>query len=440
MTRAEALALLLDVLAMPPVRRIEALRGLPPGATRSILDEWWWQAHGGQRSPRGDWRIWPIVAGRGFGKTRAGAEWVWQRARDHPGARIALVGASLRRGRQGDGRGRKRPARRRPLRRGAALDLEPRRLRLPVGRRGLRLRRRPARPAARAAAPFRLVRRARQMAARGRRLGQSDARPEARRAAAHDRHHDAAAGAGPEAHPGPAALRADQGPHRREPPPAPPTSARRWRRCTAAPGSAARSSTACCSTISKARCGPGRCSTRGGCGSGDGGFAAERAANLDEWAESGRPALQRIVVGLDPPASATGDACGIVVCGLDEDGVAYVLADLTASGLRPEGWARRVAAAAEAWQARQGRRREEPGRRHDRERAARRRLRPPGEPGPAPRGQGRAGRAGGAALRDRPGQARRPLPRARGPALRRSPMRAIRDQARPTAPTRWSGR
>jgi len=33
------------------------------------------------------------------------------------------------------------------------------------------------------------------------------------------------------------------------------------------------------------------------------------------------------------------------------DGIAYVLADLTVAGERPEGWARRVAAAAEAWDA-----------------------------------------------------------------------------------------
>jgi phage terminase large subunit-like protein len=58
-----------------------------------------------------------------------------------------------------------------------------------------------------------------------------------------------------------------------------------------------------------------------------------------------------VVIGVDPPASAHGDACGIVVCGLGADGVAYVLADHTVSGLRPEGWARRVAAAAEAWDA-----------------------------------------------------------------------------------------
>jgi phage terminase large subunit-like protein len=58
----------------------------------------------------------------------------------------------------------------------------------------------------------------------------------------------------------------------------------------------------------------------------------------------------RIVVGVDPPASAEG-TCGIVVCGLGGDGVSYVLADLSVAGLGPEGWARKVAAAAEAWRA-----------------------------------------------------------------------------------------
>jgi len=37
--------------------------------------------------------------------------------------------------------------------------------------------------------------------------------------------------------------------------------------------------------------------------------------------------LKRIVIGVDPPASAQGDACGIVACGLGADGVAYVLGD-----------------------------------------------------------------------------------------------------------------
>jgi len=58
--------------------------------------------------------------------------------------------------------------------------------------------------------------------------------------------------------------------------------------------------------------------------------------------------FDRIVVGVDPPASAEGDACGIVVAGR-EDGKLYVLADLSVEGASPERWARAVAGAAAAW-------------------------------------------------------------------------------------------
>ena len=47
-----------------------------------------------QRPPEGDWSIWLIMAGRGFGKTRAGAEWIDGLARAYPGCQIALVGAT----------------------------------------------------------------------------------------------------------------------------------------------------------------------------------------------------------------------------------------------------------------------------------------------------------------------------------------------------------
>lgn len=56
----------------------------------------------------------------------------------------------------------------------------------------------------------------------------------------------------------------------------------------------------------------------------------------------------RVVVGVDPPGSATGDACGIVVCGL-HGGRGIVLADASCAGERPAGWARRVVAAADSW-------------------------------------------------------------------------------------------
>lgn len=56
---------------------------------------WELLAREAQLAPADDWRIWMIMAGRGFGKTRAGSEWVRRIAEDHPEARIALVSASL---------------------------------------------------------------------------------------------------------------------------------------------------------------------------------------------------------------------------------------------------------------------------------------------------------------------------------------------------------
>lgn len=70
-------------------------------------------------------------------------------------------------------------------------------------------------------------------------------------------------------------------------------------------------------------------------------------------ARGNRPAtLDRIVVAVDPPASAHGDACGIVVAGRRER-VGYVLADHSCRGLSPQGWARRVAETATTFEAHQ---------------------------------------------------------------------------------------
>lgn len=51
--------------------------------------------HDGQLPPEGDWRTWLIIAGRGFGKTRAGAEWVLSLVRAAPAIRIALIAATI---------------------------------------------------------------------------------------------------------------------------------------------------------------------------------------------------------------------------------------------------------------------------------------------------------------------------------------------------------
>lgn len=45
-----------------------------------------------QIAPSGDWRVWLIQAGRGWGKTRTGAEWVREQVERHGKKRIALIG------------------------------------------------------------------------------------------------------------------------------------------------------------------------------------------------------------------------------------------------------------------------------------------------------------------------------------------------------------
>jgi hypothetical protein len=56
---------------------------------------WPFWARREQLPPASAWRTWLIMAGRGFGKTRAGAEWVRHVAEEEPQARIALVARSI---------------------------------------------------------------------------------------------------------------------------------------------------------------------------------------------------------------------------------------------------------------------------------------------------------------------------------------------------------
>ena len=61
--------------------------------------------------------------------------------------------------------------------------------------------------------------------------------------------------------------------------------------------------------------------------------------------------LTRIVVAVDPPASATGDACGLIVAGCDASARGFILADGTVEKASPETWARAAATLAETWAA-----------------------------------------------------------------------------------------
>lgn len=75
-----------------------------------------------------------------------------------------------------------------------------------------------------------------------------------------------------------------------------------------------------------------------------------RVEDLARCRGSRPPEFDKIVVAVDPPATATGDACGIVVAGRLGDR-AFVLADLTVSGMTPNGWAIEAVKAAEAFHA-----------------------------------------------------------------------------------------
>jgi len=62
---------------------------------QALQEKYEWYAPGkawkAQQPPPGDWRIWLLLAGRGFGKTRAGAEFVRDRVMAGEARRIALV-------------------------------------------------------------------------------------------------------------------------------------------------------------------------------------------------------------------------------------------------------------------------------------------------------------------------------------------------------------
>ncbi|MEM6421234.1 MAG: terminase family protein [Pseudomonadota bacterium] len=77
-------------------------------------------------------------------------------------------------------------------------------------------------------------------------------------------------------------------------------------------------------------------------------------ADLEAARVAEAPALDRVVVAVDPPVSATGDECGIVVAGVvDGDGpgrsVGYVIADESLAGASPQAWAEAAVAAYELY-------------------------------------------------------------------------------------------
>jgi phage terminase large subunit-like protein len=313
---------------LDPVVQGRVVRSLSRAQRRELNQRWALWAHDGQIEPPGDWRVWLIRAGRGFGKTRAGAEWVSAMARGMPEARIALVGATiedvrrvmiegesgiLRVAHQGESFDWRRDAGELRFASGAIAYVysaeAPEKLRGPEHavawcdelakwRNGdvtwdnlmmtMRISERPRVLVTTTPRPTALMRRVMTLEGVVETLGRT-----------RDNEHLPASFV--------AAMHAMYG----------------------------------ASVLGRQEL--------------DGELIEDLTGAL--WSRAGLeacrvrlgPELVRVVIGVDPPAGTGGDACGIVVAGLGRDGRGYVLDDASVQGASPEGWAQAVARAAARW-------------------------------------------------------------------------------------------
>jgi phage terminase large subunit-like protein len=83
-----------SIASLPPSKRQAFLDSLSGDELAHIEHDWRFWARDEQLAPPGLWRIWLLLAGRGFGKTRVGAEWCHERAAESV-CRIAIVGATM---------------------------------------------------------------------------------------------------------------------------------------------------------------------------------------------------------------------------------------------------------------------------------------------------------------------------------------------------------
>ncbi len=332
-------SLLARVRALPPAMRAAAVARLvgdadgggdttgDTGRDTSVR-----RPHGGQVPPDGDWATWLILAGRGFGKTFAGAAWIDACARAVPRARLALVAATL-----GDARA--------VMVEGDAgiLAVAAERPRFAPTRRLLTWPNGSTATLFGAAEPDSL-------------RGPSFHFAWGDEIAKWDFAEAALANLG-------LALRLGERPRRvltTTPRPLP------WLQALAAP-TAAVTVTRGSTVDNRANLPPAfiaaMVAEHGGTRLGrqelNGEFVADldgalwQRATLERCRVAAAPLKGRTVIGVDPPAGegAHADACGIVVVRLGADGRGYVVADRSVRGRSPDGWAQAVVAAAGEFEA-----------------------------------------------------------------------------------------
>src|ERR1700751_4234211 len=71
---SERIKRITDLANLDPDTRVRMLEEMTPLECAELYHDWTFWARDDQAPPPGDWIIWLILAGRGAGKTRAGAE------------------------------------------------------------------------------------------------------------------------------------------------------------------------------------------------------------------------------------------------------------------------------------------------------------------------------------------------------------------------------
>src|SRR5258707_1793660 len=80
------------IASLPKVLRDQAIRSLSDDDIIAVDYDWYLHGpRGSQKPPLGEWRVWLLIAGRGFGKTRTGAEFVRACVAARLARRVALV-------------------------------------------------------------------------------------------------------------------------------------------------------------------------------------------------------------------------------------------------------------------------------------------------------------------------------------------------------------
>lgn len=92
-------SLLSSLAELAPPERAALLATLSDEQVVALRHDWRFWARPQQLAPGGDWLVWLVLAGRGFGKTRIGAEFIRDFCVKHPRSRAALVAATFADGR-----------------------------------------------------------------------------------------------------------------------------------------------------------------------------------------------------------------------------------------------------------------------------------------------------------------------------------------------------